>query len=119
MTVPHALCLSPREMESPVCSWIIQHPSSAGRQRLHACAGGHRVVRLRVVAPAPVPTQSTSDSISAFWPGASIAGSGAAAQYGGSDPVELPGERPDTQATQVSAVPLHHTMKRPSVKPVG
>lgn len=76
------------------------------------------MVRLRVVAPAPLPTQSTSDSISAFWPGASIAGSAAAAQYEGSDPVELPGERPDTRATQVSAVSLHQTRKRPTVKPV-
>jgi len=59
-------------------------------------------VRLRMVAPASAVNQS-SDSISAYWPSRSVATSSAAAQEAGSDPVELPADRPDNAATQVGA----------------
>ena len=62
-------------------------------------------MRLRMVAPASRVTQST-DSISAYWPSRSDARSSAAAQEAGSDPVELPADRPDNAATQVRAA-LH------------
>ena len=59
-------------------------------------------MRLRMVAPASAVNQST-DSISAYWPSRSVARSSAAAQEAGSDPVELPADRPDNAATQVKA----------------
>lgn len=62
-------------------------------------------MRLRMVAPASAVNQS-SDTISAYWPSSSAARSSAAAQEAGSDPVELPADRPDNAATQVGAA-LH------------
>ncbi len=65
------------------------------------CTGSHRIVRLRAVAPSAAVNQSTSDSISAHWPGRSVARSTAAAHKAGSGPVELPVNRPDNEAKQV------------------
>lgn len=59
-------------------------------------------MRLRIVAPASAVTESGSDSISAFWPAASMAGSAAAARQSAAEPLELPLDRPDNGAAQVS-----------------
>ena len=53
------------------------------------------------MAPSAAVNQSTSDSISAHWPGRSVARSTAAAQEAGSGHVEFPVNRPDNEAKQV------------------
>ena len=69
------------------------------------CAGRHRIVRLRVVAPAAATNHSASESISAYWPSKSVARSTAGAQEAASNPVELPADRPGNEAKRVRAHP--------------
>ena len=71
-----------------------------------ACTGGHRVVRLRVVAPASAVQQSTSESASCHWATSSMSKAPAASLHMRADAVEPSSERAHHGAMQVSCMLL-------------
>ena len=100
-----------------ICDWWhgLRVPCS-GRRRLcrvqtaaamylcSAFTGGHRVVRLRVVAPASAVQQSTSESASCHWAASSMSKAPAASLHMRADAVEPSSERAHPGAVQVSCM---------------
>ena len=71
-----------------------------------ACTGGHKVVRLRVVAPASAVQQSPSESASCHWAASSMSEAPAASLHMRPDAGEPSSERAHHGAMQVSCMLL-------------
>ena len=69
-----------------------------------ACTGGHRVVRLKVVAPASAVQQSTSGSASCQWAASSMSKAPAASPHMRADAAEPSSERAHHGTVQVSCM---------------